>query len=264
MNLENITLHYQKYLNFHKITDKDVLNVYIVGSHLYGNSCPESDIDLVVIVKNSCEKMFHHSEIVHKIHKEEEIKNIPFRYENNGIDITTYTQDLFTNHLEKNLIKSILCLYVPQRFRLKETINFLEMLKLDFNRLRESIYSIAWKVFLRGRYIIRKEPEKEHLGKKNIVHAIRYFLYGIQIAKNQKIVDYSCANEHYKEIMLTQIDKTNAFTKRQQKIVKKYSNEFNSLLEQLGSHKIKTEAYVAKKKRARKKHKQKIFKHKQN
>lgn len=66
-----------------------------------------------------------------------------------------------------------------------------------------------------------KEDKRKSL--KNIVHVIRYFLFGIQILEKQKIQDFTCANQYYFDIM-----------KRNYDSLENYFEEFMPIIEKIG------------------------------
>ena len=65
--------------------------------------------------------------------------------------------------------------------------------KLDKEKLRVSVSTISSKASSYAKILATKENDFAKC-RKNIVHSIRYLMFGMQIVEDGKISDYSCAN----------------------------------------------------------------------
>lgn len=79
---------------------------------------------------------------------------------------------------------------------------------------------------LKVRTAIDGEPKK---AKKNLFHALRYVLFGIQIAEKGKITDYKAANIYYKQIFDEKFTKWEEWKKWVKIGEKLYKESFKSL-----------------------------------
>lgn len=155
----------------------DVLNIYTYGSRVYGNINLYSDNDYI-IVTDSIEipkKEFH----------------LPLT------DITAYTSEEFKKQIDNHNISVLECLFLDKNLKY-ESIKF--DFVLDLTRLRESISSITSNSWVKCNKKLTIENEIR-IGLKSLFHVFRIYNFGIQIAKYNKITDYSICNNLYKEIM---------------------------------------------------------------
>lgn len=70
---------------------------------------------------------------------------------------------------------------------------------VDLDLLRRTA---AWES--KRRYTRAVFPARESMrrGKKDIVHAFRYLLFAMQIFEHGRIIDFTCANDYYRQIVL--------------------------------------------------------------
>lgn len=150
------------------IKDENILNVYRFGSHVYRTNTPSSDEDFIVIVKN---------------YKESE-----------SIDIHYYTENEFQRGLDNHDIRCLECYFLKPEFILKEEVNFI-LNKIDLTLLRKSISTIANGSWVKGEKKLTVSADYDkHLALKSLFHSLRIRDYGIQIATDGEIYDYSRLN----------------------------------------------------------------------
>ena len=70
--------------------------------------------------------------------------------------------------------------------------------ELDSEKLRRAISSVASNSYVKCKKKIR--DGEVYIGKKSLFHSIRILMFGIQIAKHGKIVNYEEANNYHKAI----------------------------------------------------------------
>jgi hypothetical protein len=106
------------------------------------------------------------------------------------MDINLYERRHYIKALEENHIMAIESMFVPDHCVLLRNEVF--MFTVNKSKLRKSIstYSskaagYAWIMWRQGDVV---------KAKKNIIHSIRFCLYGIQLVNSGRIVDYKCAN----------------------------------------------------------------------
>jgi hypothetical protein len=142
-----------------------VLNLYRYGSHVYGTNTPSSDEDFIAIAD-----------------RDGEIHNQPGM----GFDITLYTRESFQNKLGAHAQDIMECVWLPSGMVLKAEV------PVDFNlnlqTLRRSVSersSLAW-VKAKKKLI----DGDVYTASKSLYHALRIADFGIQIAKDGRILNY--------------------------------------------------------------------------
>lgn len=157
-----------------------VRNIYVYGSRVYGTAAEDSDYDIIVL----CGNMLAHEE------KKLEVKGVK-------LNIHLITPDKFWSDLAIHNIMNLECLYAPEWAILQEKMPLPKTIiikKLIKNNLAQSFSS--WrnaKMKLLDGDIYR--------GQKSMFHSLRMLMFATQIAEHGEIVDFSCANELFKEIM---------------------------------------------------------------
>lgn len=182
------------------IENNNVLNIYKFGSKVYGSNDENSDDDYIIVVK--------------------ELMNI------NNINIHQYCISEFENLILNQEILILECLWLSENNILKETVKFKFVLdKFKLRKMISTITSNSWqkgkkKLTIMGDYDLRA-------GLKSYYHSLRILDYGIQIALNNKIIDYSSMN--YVLTDLYKLSESYSYHILQQKIDEKYKKLFNNL-----------------------------------
>lgn len=193
MDINNIIQQYQ------------IINLYMYGSRVYGCNNINSDYDYIAIANN--------------YNDEQIIKD--------NINITFYTIDKFQNLINKQEISALECLFLSDQYKIQEKYKF----KYIPNKLqlRKSISSKASNSFVKckKKLTILKDYDL-YIGKKSLFHSLRILLFGIQIAKYNKIVDYTIANKYLKDILLMSND-WNIIKNKYQPIYNKLYSQFKEL-----------------------------------
>jgi len=111
---------------------------------------------------------------------------------------------LFFQHtcaqLERNMINSLMCLCMPpecvwlERLPLPPIQEVLRIPALRKAILMDSSHNLAKakRLWFEG---------DVHKSKKNIIHGLRYLHYGLQLAENGRITDFTAGNVHWLEVM---------------------------------------------------------------
>lgn len=153
-----------------KIHPSKVKCIYVFGSRVYGTSGYDSDWDFIMIANNTVSN--------------QEIRSGDF-------NIHVIVPDEFEKMLKDHHPGVIECFYAPTEFRLLETIKF------DFNlsipSLRHSFSHTSSNSFVKCKK--KLEQGDYYVGVKSLFHSLRIPMFGIQIAKEGHISDFSCANK---------------------------------------------------------------------
>lgn len=163
-----------------KITEDDYA-VYPYGSRVYGTAQEHSDWDYVVIRENA---------------KDGEIRP-------GLINLKMMSPAHFQKLLDEHRITALECFFLPEDKVLRKPSKPW-VFKLDKKTLRRSISeksSHSW-VKARKKFIspYNRANEMER-GKKSLFHSLRIIMFGIQIARDGHISDYSEANYIFEDIM---------------------------------------------------------------
>lgn len=182
------------------LSDPNFLNIYRFGSHVYRTNSEVSDEDYVCIVGE--------------------------KFPSHDINFHVYTKTEFQHFLNEHNIQMLECFFLPKEHKLKETVkvNF----NLNLNKLRSSISTVSNGSWVKGKKkLIVQADHNKYLAIKSVFHSLRILDFGIQIAKNNKIIDYSSINYIWKDIL--DISKDKDYFELWDVIESKYKKEFNSL-----------------------------------
>ena len=154
--------------------DSNILNAYLFGSHLYGTNLENSDKDYIIVTKEYVES--------------------------DSTDIHFITEKEFQRSLDNHDIQALECYFAPEKFKYKETVKF--NFNLDKKILRKSISTLCDNSWVKGekKLTINADYDK-YVGIKSIFHSIRIRDFGIQIANEGKIYDFSRYNYVYFELL---------------------------------------------------------------
>ena len=176
-------------INFDEIQNEiqhKILNIYVVGSVVYGTNNINSDIDLKIIVND-----------------ETEIKEKQFKILFDKYDISLYTMKEFINHLYLLEIPFLETLWLSDNL-------FIENVKINFDfqhfknnpeellSLRKSISSIQSNSWVKCKKKLLQNDY--YIGLKSLFHSLRVVDFGIQIMKYNKIKNYNSLNYLYSDL----------------------------------------------------------------
>ena len=166
------------------VDNPEVLNIYQYGSRVYNCFTDKSDYDYVVIVTDDYKPF---------------VDNI----ESGDNHFNFYKLSEWYDMVNRNTIETLECIFVDEKFRIKESIKF--DITIDQVELRKSISKVCSNSYdkCRKKLIIEKDFAP-YIAKKSLWHCIRILLFGIQCAKYRKITDYTEANKFYKDIVLNE------------------------------------------------------------
>lgn len=166
-----------------KLTDDEIINVYLYGSHVYKTNHVKSDYDLMVVIDNK---------LIHLNDKE-------FKSHDGLINLHLETVDTFQSHLLDMKIKELELYFLPLEFIIKESIKF--RFKLDISKLRCEISSKSNNSWAKAHKKLDILYEDDYIGLKSLYHSFRILAFGIQMAKYGKIIDFEDTKDIYFEIM---------------------------------------------------------------
>lgn len=160
----------------------ETIAIYPYGSRVYGTDRPNSDWDYVQVEADATNEEMTHGNL--------NIKKIS----------PAHFQEMLSNHH----ITALECYFLPED-KVKKLPETSWGFKLDLFKLRSSISEKASHSWVKAKKKLESPydwaiDERER-GKKSLFHSFRILNFGIQIARDGKISDYSGANNFYHEII---------------------------------------------------------------
>lgn len=182
------------------IKDNNILNIYIFGSQVYGTATPESDDDIIMVVKEW--------------------------FDSKDINIHVYTIESFQLLIDRHDIQALECIFAAKEFILKETKIFYQYV-INKQALRNSVSTITSNSWVKGKKKLIVAGDYDlHLAIKSIFHSLRILDFGIQIATSGAIQNYGSMN-----YVLEDLKKLSEEYQREElwnKIDDKYRKVFNA------------------------------------
>lgn len=166
-------------LALNDIQKEDIVALTPYGSRTYGINHDKSDFDFMCIVKK-------------------DVPEVQLRMEN--IDVNVMSDKEFREHVQNCRIDILENLFYPKPLVGQQY--FSELIGLvkgiDKVKLRISVSKICSKGISYAKNLWKIG---DHIkAKKNICHAYRFTLFGMQLVNSGKIYDYECANDFFKRI----------------------------------------------------------------
>eukprot|EP01063_Lacrimia_lanifica_P002628 TRINITY_DN1139_c0_g3_i1.p2 TRINITY_DN1139_c0_g3~~TRINITY_DN1139_c0_g3_i1.p2 ORF type:complete len:263 (+),score=103.59 TRINITY_DN1139_c0_g3_i1:92-790(+) len=151
----------------------DVLNVYLVGSRLWGTATPKSDYDLYVVTKGSGAT-----------------RNAHFRIPGAEVDAVVVSAAAFQSRLAEGKMQELCCVHAPPACVLVQTTAF--AVKVDAAAMHASLVERHDKDWRRAEKLIAGGRLRE--GQKVLSHSVRGHLLALQMARHGAITDFAAAN----------------------------------------------------------------------
>jgi len=160
---------------------KNLMNLYPYGSRVYGTDNEKSDYDFIAVYNRVEDKNEFKGELIH---------------------VTAYSVAEFLKQIKQHEISVLECWSLPDNQVPINNIDF--KFELNLPALRRSISAQASHCFVKAKKKLTIEKDLDiYVGKKSLFHSFRTILFGIQIAEQGKIVDFSAANAFYDAIVLS-------------------------------------------------------------
>lgn len=185
---------YEELLTRTGLKDSEVVCAYMYGSRVYGNARKNSDWDFIVVLGSRKQKE---------------------QFSDNLINVNFYSSEEHHDRLHAHEPSALECYFLPDEFKLKENVNF--HFRIDVTSLRHAYSAKSSNSWVKAKKKLTVlESYNDSVGKKSLWHSIRLIEFAIQIATEGKIVDYSCSNHFYDEVMYCN-DWSELFDKYKQK-----------------------------------------------
>eukprot|EP01012_Entosiphon_sulcatum_P033644 TRINITY_DN42603_c0_g1_i1.p2 TRINITY_DN42603_c0_g1~~TRINITY_DN42603_c0_g1_i1.p2 ORF type:complete len:232 (-),score=52.88 TRINITY_DN42603_c0_g1_i1:21-689(-) len=155
------------------------LNVYVIGSRLWGTARADSDWDLLIVVEGSFAKASVHA--------------------NTLVDATVVGQPEFVDLVRQHHSLALLCLWSPPENVLQRRFDPLGSFKLDAKQLVDATVQETERDLKHAAKVRQKGNEKQ--ADKVLVHAYRLLLFADQILASGRITDHTCANAVHRALL---------------------------------------------------------------
>lgn len=187
-----------------QIEDNINSHIFRYGSKVYDVVSQSSDEDFIIIRKQE------HDEV---------------QTSNNNINITYWSPKHFQYKIDGHDISALECLFLDSKHILKSTHNNFKF-DLNLQKLRRSLSQKSSNSFVKCKKKLEKEKEY-YIGKKSLFHSLRIIIFGLQIVKYGKIVDYSdCIKKYWEDIVMCDVNEWSYFKEKYQSIYNSLHSEF--------------------------------------
>ena len=169
---------------FNKLMEH-VITMFYYGSKVYGTMTDKSDVDIVAIVDDEIDLSGYVNGIA--------------EFKKGTNDYQFINESTFINMVMEHHIIALEMFWLPSDLIIKGDVKRYEpYFKLDKWKLRQVVSSIANNAFAKAHKKMTVEKDYDlYRGQKSLFHSIRVMVFGIQIAKFGKIVDYQAANQYW-------------------------------------------------------------------
>lgn len=185
--------------------DDEVLAIFPYGSRVYGNATETSDNDYIIVTKGSMLKSggFKQNAISNK---------------DRTIQGVLYSRSGFIDAINNYDIAALECLSLPEDMVLKKSWDFKVQKWEDkaFVKLIITKMSASW--FSADNYA---RDDYDDLAKKGIYHAIRILMFALQLKNNNKVTDFTVANEFKASLNSVEVFDTRNYIKLRDELVLK-------------------------------------------
>lgn len=162
-------------------TDDNVLALYMYGSRVYQTHKDNSDFDFIMVVNNKDDN-----------HAEKLISQ--------QADVTVYNRHEFEQQIKEHEISVLECLFLDEKYKLKEDIKW--DFTLELPQLRKSFSAKSSNSWVKAKKKLTVEADYNlYIGQKSAWHAIRILQFGQQVATQGKITNYAESNLLLPEIL---------------------------------------------------------------
>lgn len=152
-----------------EVTEK-VLKIYNYGSRVYGVNKEDSDYDYIYIVESDNDHLY-------------------YSVEKENLNITVYSEQHFIELIKEHKVHILECIFQDMNDP------YLKYFELNKEKLRRAFSSVASNSFVKCKKKLKQG--ETYIGLKSLFHSLRILSYGIMIAVDGRITNYSIANKFY-------------------------------------------------------------------
>eukprot|EP01113_Clastostelium_recurvatum_P040695 TRINITY_DN6351_c0_g1_i3.p1 TRINITY_DN6351_c0_g1~~TRINITY_DN6351_c0_g1_i3.p1 ORF type:complete len:409 (-),score=87.48 TRINITY_DN6351_c0_g1_i3:11-1237(-) len=176
-----------------RVEEGDVLNMYLMGSRLWGTHTHASDYDFLIVVRNT--KATAKSKTTTTMLGEK--ANIAVHAGEYDAGVMTETE--FIARLARGEMHECVLAWAPRHCVWKETIDPRKHINTrDIRPFMNNILEEATKDWAKAEKMIAKGDLQR--GRKVLIHCLRGLMFGVQIITHRAVHDITAANILHKEI----------------------------------------------------------------
>ena len=178
-----------KILNTLNIDKSLILGMYLVGSNLWGTARKDSDLDVIIVIKNNNVK---------KGNKYISGKDTETSIHNSNVDAWIISENKFAEAIENHRMYELMCLYVPEKNKL---INY-SYPNNKFTINPKILYEQTLTVYTRDWEKANKQGGKNNLkrAEKILLHCTRNLFLTLQLLCNGKIETFDETNKYVRQV----------------------------------------------------------------
>ena len=178
-----------KILNTLNIDKSFILGMYLVGSNLWGTARKDSDLDVIIVIKNNNVK---------KGNKYISGKDTETSIHNSNVDAWIISENKFAEAIENHRMYELMCLYVPEKNKL---INY-SYPNNKFIINPKILYEQTLTVYTRDWEKANKQGGKNNLkrAEKILLHCTRNLFLTLQLLCNGKIETFDETNKYVRQV----------------------------------------------------------------
>lgn len=199
-----------KLINAFKLNKEDIVYIFAYGSRVYGNYSNKSDYDHIIICKDNT------VENDYALHEGDFSANL-------------YQESLFDKHVLEHKPYALESIFLDDKFVYANKFN-LNNFKLNLAKLRSSFSEKASHSWVKAKKKLEVEKDRDvYIAKKSLFHSLRIIDFGTQIAKNNKIIDYSSSNFIWYEIKDNKEDHWDYYNNKYKELFNSRMTEFRKV-----------------------------------
>ena len=178
-----------KILNTLNIDKSLILGMYLVGSNLWGTARKDSDLDVIIVIKNNNVK---------KGNKYISGKDTETSIHNSNVDAWIISENKFAEAIENHRMYELMCLYVPEKNKL---INY-SYPNNKFTINPKILYEQTLTVYTRDWEKANKQGGNNNLkrAEKILLHCTRNLFLTLQLLCNGKIETFDETNKYVRQV----------------------------------------------------------------
>jgi predicted nucleotidyltransferase len=194
----------------------NIISIYQYGSYVYGTSSSSSDLDFVVVVKD-----LNHPNLYNDCY--DILKETHFQKMGKPFDFNFYTDDRFVSDLNNMEIAFLECTSSDENLVFGKKFDHPQIDKFQLRRSVAQKCSNSW-VKAKKKLQIDSPDYDLNIGRKSLFHSIRMFMFGLDIAHEDRVSCFWCANHFYHQIM--EIGNWEGLEKEFKKVFNSYASDF--------------------------------------
>ena len=171
----------------------DAINIYYYGSCVYGTFCYNSDYDFVVVLPDNLKEEYR---------SYYPMDQVTFMVDGEKFDYNIYFESDWIKELNNNTVTAmeIWSYGIDSEYIVKQQKWY--DANIDPKKIRHSFSLVASNSWVKAKKKLTVEKDyNPHIAKKSLWHSLRIYMFGIQMMRYGRIVDFTVANKYYNEII---------------------------------------------------------------